>query len=998
MWISQKIRSDPEVKKTLREITRLIKNYSDATRIEKDRKFFTSDIGGGWFQPRVSNYLIILFIFTMTELLLFWSDFIHLSILNEFVRLSLTISVPILVLGIPLATVAKSISESSRFASEYLKDSCQITLFACLTFLTVFFGYLGSLLFSTIESLFLPRITYLILSSFSIGGTIWCLTSLIHVIVEITKCTQPEFSTEAAANYATRKLISAFLKDVYISVWMGKYSYELDEELKKFENIYPPSKYMTKEFVLNSGNKEEKEKLREYQIRFPKEINFHLGYKDYNLRKIEKINKSLKDKNAKLYLTPHGSFPKEFGALRCEKPCSEIYNSINKKLSSICRFRKDKHIEVEESFFEEYYLKIRSSLFRTIEDSDIAQFRKYLSIIEEIHRILRKVRKDEIVRKYQELEYKKTRCLLIYPKSVRWLLESSETIEDDIIETFFWDLEKSIWNQVEDDIRKGDWYTINILRWLLPETYLLFNKFKDRKSRLWELRARLGGFYDFAGGLLSQYESDIKEEDKLQIKLVLHKGIIKWLLIAIDNKDNELIKSLCEAVRRLVFPDKEIIFSPQQLVAQHFVLCGKMLEFLMGKKEEVSPDIFKLLIFEKYDHTAKMSIDHNELVQFFIESRKYDLSSLIWEFSDTDWERNPLSGGGVGTPRHTFSGNIELDNMFIYLALLNISVPSECEIKPTPFDFSGYRLKEKIVNFKDIARNIEIYDFKDSKNKLEKWLDECDQLYEQREEKRIAETPLNKEIVSQYKDAFWEGYKSVKTFLRFCIKQGYYTKNNDVSVKGRYIQRKEIFIGGRASHEPYRDGTDISRSYDRNLLKKLINPDAESEIETADNITSQLNQACQWLTKEGTNKESGILLLYGNNAGIQRELYNNDCYVPSWREDRGLVFSGYYKNYPMIEIHDPEKAPKCVALNLQGWKGIKIRSEVLEKDILGEINVREWTEEEINEAIRKKEIEEEDRNKVKGNCPVEYELFWCLDEKDLPMQKAVSLKTETSTS
>jgi hypothetical protein len=393
-----------------------------------------------------------------------------------------------------------------------------------------------------------------------------------------------------------------------------------------------------------------------------------------------------------------------------------------------------------------------------------------------------------------------------------------------------------------------------------------------------------------------------------------------------------------------------------------------------------------------------MSIDHNELVQFFIESRKYDLSSLIWEFSDTDWERNPLSGGGVGTPRHTFSGNIELDNMFIYLALLNISVPSECEIKPTPFDFSGYRLKEKIVNFKDIARNIEIYDFKDSKNKLEKWLDECDQLYEQREEKRIAETPLNKEIVSQYKDAFWEGYKSVKTFLRFCIKQGYYTKNNDVSVKGRYIQRKEIFIGGRASHEPYRDGTDISRSYDRNLLKKLINPDAESEIETADNITSQLNQACQWLTKEGTNKESGILLLYGNNAGIQRELYNNDCYVPSWREDRGLVFSGYYKNYPMIEIHDPEKAPKCVALNLQGWKGIKIRSEVLEKDILGEINVREWTEEEINEAIRKKEIEEEDRNKVKGNCPVEYELFWCLDEKDLPMQKAVSLKTETSTS
>ncbi len=129
---------------------------------------------------------------------------------------------------------------------------------------------------------------------------------------------------------------------------------------------------------------------------------------------------------------------------------------------------------------------------------------------------------------------------------------------------------------------------------------------------------------------------------------------------------------------------------------------------------------------------------------------------------------------------------------------------------------------------------------------------------------------------------------------------------------------------------------------------------------------------------------------------IESKLYNNDHYIPSWKEDRGLVFSGYYKNYPIITIYDADIESKCVALNLQGWKGLVIRTVVLEKAIFGEINIREWTEEEINEAIRQGKIEEQDRNNVKGQCPIEYELFWRLDEKVLPRQMIFSLKTEAN--
>ena len=41
-------------------------------------------------------------------------------------------------------------------------------------------------------------------------------------------------------------------------------------------------------------------------------------------------------------------------------------------------------------------------------------------------------------------------------------------------------------------------------------------------------------------------------------------------------------------------------------------------------------------------------------------------------------------------------------------------------------------------------------------------------------------------------------------------------------------------------------------------------------------------------------------------------------------------------------------------------------------------------------------IKEQDRNSVKGQCPIEYELFWRLDENVLPRQMIFSLKTEAN--
>jgi len=986
MWISKIINSDPEVKKTLKEISKLIKSYSDATNIRK-QKFFLIDIGR-LFKPRAITYFTIIFVVLIIEALLVLSGYIELSILHTWVRLSLDVSLPILVLGISLSTVAKSLSESSRFASEYLKESCKTTTFACITFLTVFLSYLSILLYSTIEGSIVSKSAYFLFSPFSIGGTIWCLSSLIYIVLETTKCMYPEISIEAASNYASRKLSYAVLKRAYLSAWMGKYSDILKAYLKDLENI---SQHWSKDML--QKKKEGADKSGEYKIYLPEKVDFHLGYRDYNLRKLKEINDLLESKNAKLYLAPHSFNSEEFGDLCYEEPCNEIYDKINEEISSICRFSKDKHIEEKESFWEEHYLKLYNILLRSIKNADMAQFRKYLTSIEDIYFILRRARKHSLIRKHFNLDYKEYRYLLLYSKSVKWLLESTKKIEEDILELFLRALSESIWQQAEDDIRNGDWYTLDLLKWLIPDTYKLFHELvKDKKSRLWELRGRIGSFYDFAGSLLPEYESVIKEDDKIQIQLVLHKGIISWLLIAIDNKDDELIKSLCVAAKKLVFPDKEMTFIPQQLVIQHFILCGKMLEFLMEKKEGVTPSIFKLLCFDKYDHAVGRNIDYEELVKFYIESRKCDLRSIFHEFSSTDWERNPLSGGGFGTPRFTFSGHIELDYMFIYLALLTIDFLSD--VKTIPYDFSHYNLEEKIEKFADIAREIDIYDYKNSKDKLLQWIDGCIKLHEQQEAERIAESPLLPECVELYEKGFWEGYKERLSFLEFCVVNGHV--NVDETAETKFYDRatKNIFSDKDLGTFNFgkQQGVELGRFAQNDIIKKITDTDKGHE-NTVDDIALMVKNAEEWLSNRGCTEKDCLLVVRGNKTP-ETWLLGDDLYRPRWREEKDCRFNGIYKNFQLKYIHEKDKVPQCTAIDLKGWRGLLFRSEFLTQKRFGEIEIRTWKDEEIDKAIEKGDVTEEQRDQAKGNCPVEVTLFWKWDEEKKPAIQTIALESK----
>jgi hypothetical protein len=206
-----------------------------------------------------------------------------------------------------------------------------------------------------------------------------------------------------------------------------------------------------------------------------------------------------------------------------------------------------------------------------------------------------------------------------------------------------------------------------------------------------------------------------------------------------------------------------------------------------------------------------------------------------------------------------------------------------------------------------------------------------------------------------------------------------------------YSYPKDVFIGESGDVSRTTDGTEVSRGNGRMLVRGMVESAQESKEEVKD-IELALNSACQWFIEKGTTKTEGIIVYCGENH-IESKMYENKDYIPRWKNKEDVCFHGYYKDYPILIIHSKD-VEKCVALNLKGWKGIHIRPDVI-KDVFGNLTVREWTEDEINKSISDKKIKEEDRNKVRGQCLVEYELFWKLDKDSLPEQITIPMTKET---
>lgn len=169
-------------------------------------------------------------------------------------------------------------------------------------------------------------------------------------------------------------------------------------------------------------------------------------------------------------------------------------------------------------------------------------------------------------------------------------------------------------------------------------------------------------------------------------------------------------------------------------------------------------------------------------------------------------------------------------------------------------------------------------------------------------------------------------------------------------------------------------------------------------------LSDLMRRAVAWLKKAGCEGEQAVVVAMTAHSPSS-ELFRDEDYTPSWREDvQSHGFDGFYEGFPIVWYKEhsgedeadtkPTKSheERVVAVDLKGWKGLRTRESVITEQQFGELTIRTWTEEEIQEARDAGKLEPKDENKAKGNCPVDICLYWELSPSRPPHRRAFQIR------
>ena len=554
------------------------------------------------------------------------------------------------------------------------------------------------------------------------------------------------------------------------------------------------------------------------------------------------------------------------------------------------------------------------------------------------------------------------------------------------------EVRNSVGKETKNILRDMDYRTMELFTWLVQQLYTLIQD-KEEDKKLQEMRGQFGGFYDFADVWLEDSESK-NAEDMNKMRLVLHEGLTKWLLIAIKKKDVELIEQLCDAGQRIVFGREGIKFDKKELVAQHFVLAGHLIGLV--KSGGCNTTAVEKLFVERYSHEPNANFD--ELVRFYLNAPlpfKILDSYLNVFYSPTETHTNLLTGTSSSSG-YGMTGGQEISLAFIFLGAHAIL---KCHQPPEPIADMAGKIREGDINtvsevFKDAG-------IRYGCEQLKQWNQKCAELQDAANAKEIAKAKIDEDKAKEHENKFWEGYSRAVPVLSMCLRNGNYEIDNNVRNECRYFVPKIALFNWKypiSGAEGSRYGLEIGQEMEKNVLCGIIEGSKEeSKIEGG--LSLAIGEAVKWLEKEGCSKEKGIIIV-ASKEFPETVLFNNKDFIPSWREDvKSLGFDGFYQEFPIVRLREneeeegeekKEKRPQCqkvVAVDMRGWVGLRVRKEVVAEGKFGELKIRTWSEEEIKQAIDSGKLDAKDADKAKGNCPVNLTFFWESIKDKLPRTK-----------
>ena len=1000
-WLSSCVKEQPEVREALSDLADKILEYKDAAKPSACR-----ETGGSFWSPELTLFRPGWKLFTVISVGcgvagIIFSLLVPTCRAGAWADLALKVSIPLFVIGISLVSLARSISESRKFAGEYLNDSCRTPWFCCLTLVAVLCGIVGHFV-ATIENI--PNVVIVGICMASVGAAINCLAMLAFVVRETIRCSVPSESVGVVSRYAARKLTWGYLKEAYIK-FLGAEHRDYLEKWCAGNAIHPPSKYYGHYFrsSLHSGNGDNDAEI---------ELEGHkLGqglYKDYDLKGLAKLDKYLKKNNAELYLSSpeYESERKILGILSCVnvKQNERMQIVVRGKGRKAIKWQKYNFSEEHAEFWESHLSALETVLCVAIKNGEPDQVGKYLNVALKPLSVLRALIGYKIISDADDsVRWRSYEFIRFYMKAIREILKIRES---DHVFGLAHEVRNSVWEETKNLLRDMDYRTMELFTWLVQQVYALIQNEEENGKKLRDMRAQFGGFYEFADGWMGDRESK-NIEDVNKMRLVLHEGLSKWLLAAIEKKDIELIEQLCDAGRRIVFGREGIKFDNKEVVAQHFVLAGYLIDLI--KSGEVNATAVEKLFVERHLHEPE--VDFNELVRFYLDNslpfEKLDNYLRIF-YSPTEVRRNLLLGSSHSSG-FGMTGGHEVKLAFIFLAAHALK-----SIHPLPKPIAG--MSERRITDSDVDTVSEVFkgpEIRYGCEQLKKWLKSCEEFNKAKEDREIAEAELDTTKLEEWETKFWDGYSNTIPVLTMCLKNGNYDIDDKVKNEQRYLVPKIALFNYKypiSGADGNRYGFDIGDKMERDLLKAIIEGgNTESEIKGS--TAEAIREAVKWLEKEGCANNEGIIILVGERS-LEIEMHKDEDFVPSWREEvKSTGFNGFYRGFPISWLREKdedegeesgtgEKKPQCqkvVAVDLRGWIGLKVRKEVVADRRFGELKVRTWTDEEIKQAIDSGKLEAKDADKAKGNCPVDVTFFWESVKGKLPRTRAFKFGKEEPT-
>ena len=157
-------------------------------------------------------------------------------------KICLSITIPIFVIGISITTLAHGLSESGQLTAEYLHTACRLPHFTCQSFLSILLTIAALVFPSSPSNQEASLLTYI-----ALGSTVATIPFFLFIILTLIRCANPQKAIEAATKFSTTWLENAFAKDAY-----GKISKELpdkEQDIIKVKYQSPPEEEWENHFA-----------------------------------------------------------------------------------------------------------------------------------------------------------------------------------------------------------------------------------------------------------------------------------------------------------------------------------------------------------------------------------------------------------------------------------------------------------------------------------------------------------------------------------------------------------------------------------------------------------------------------------------------------------------------------------------------------------------------------------------------------------------------------